>query len=47
MNQDQQTQNSYKENEELKQWANSYFNVPDSPIIDPNPSASVPDGFEE
>ena len=39
--------NSYQENEELNQWANTYFEVPDIPIVDPTPSASVPDGFEE
>ena len=32
---------SYKENEEINQWANSYFEVPDSPIDDPTPSASI------
>ena len=39
--------NSYRENEELNQWANSYFEVPNSPIADPTPSASISDGFEE
>ena len=39
--------NSYRENEELNHWANSYFEVPNSPITDPTPSASIPDGFEE
>ena len=37
--------NSYREN--VNQWANTYFEVPDSPIADPTPSASIPDGFEE
>ena len=39
--------NSYRENDQLNQWANSYFEVPDSSIANPTPSASIPDGFEE
>ena len=39
--------NSYRENEELNQWATAYFEVPNSPIVDPTPSVSIPDGFEE
>ena len=31
----------------MNQWANSYFEVSDSPIADPTPLASIPDGFEE
>ena len=38
---------SYKENEEINQWANSYFNVPNNPITDLTPSVGVPNRFEE
>ena len=34
-------------NEEINQWANSYFDVLDTPISDSTPSASILDGFEE
>jgi len=39
--------NSYTENEEINLWANSYFHVPGTPNDDPNPTESIPDGFEE
>src|SRR5581483_8045317 len=38
---------SHQENEEVNKWAESFFEVPDSPIADPPPSASIPDDFED
>ena len=35
------------QHEEINQRANSYFEVPDTPIANPTPSESTPDGFEE
>ncbi|KAJ9547066.1 hypothetical protein OSB04_019609 [Centaurea solstitialis] len=34
------------DNEEINQWADSFFQVPDFPIVDPTPQ-NLPDGFEE
>ncbi|KAJ9546608.1 hypothetical protein OSB04_019151 [Centaurea solstitialis] len=34
------------ENSEINQWADSFFQVPEPPIIDPTPQ-DLPDGFEE
>ncbi|KAJ9535942.1 hypothetical protein OSB04_un000896 [Centaurea solstitialis] len=34
------------ENSEINQWADSFFQVPETPIIDPTPQ-DLPDGFEE
>ncbi|KAJ9552544.1 LOW QUALITY PROTEIN: hypothetical protein OSB04_016589 [Centaurea solstitialis] len=34
------------ENSEINQWADSFFLVPETPIIDPTPQ-DIPDGFEE
>ncbi|KAJ9544484.1 hypothetical protein OSB04_024191 [Centaurea solstitialis] len=34
------------ENSEINQWADSFFQVPDTPIADPSPQ-DLPDGFEE
>ena len=39
--------NSYTENEKINQWANSYFNVPDTPIANSTSSERIPDDFEE
>ena len=38
--------NSFQENEELNQWADSYFSIPEPPIADPSPSAET-QGEEE
>ncbi|KAJ9544847.1 hypothetical protein OSB04_024554 [Centaurea solstitialis] len=34
------------ENSEINQWADSFFQVPEPPIVDPTPQ-NLPDGFEE
>ncbi|KAJ9536517.1 hypothetical protein OSB04_un000311 [Centaurea solstitialis] len=34
------------DNSEINQWADSFFQVPDTPIADPSPQ-DLPDGFEE
>ncbi|KAJ9566501.1 hypothetical protein OSB04_002467 [Centaurea solstitialis] len=34
------------DNEEINQWADSFFQVPDSSIVDPNPQ-NLPNGFKE
>ncbi|KAJ9565707.1 hypothetical protein OSB04_001673 [Centaurea solstitialis] len=34
------------DNSEINQWADSFFHVPDIPIVDPSPQ-DLPDGFEE
>ncbi|KAJ9556290.1 hypothetical protein OSB04_010904 [Centaurea solstitialis] len=34
------------DNSEINQWADSFFQVPDVPIVDPSPQ-DLPDGFEE
>ncbi|KAJ9561779.1 hypothetical protein OSB04_006939 [Centaurea solstitialis] len=36
----------FQDNEEINQWADSFFQVPDIPIVDPTPQIP-PDGFEE
>ena len=38
--------NSYKENEQIKQWANSYFDVPETTIADLTHLTRIPYGFE-
>ncbi|KAJ9535657.1 hypothetical protein OSB04_un001191 [Centaurea solstitialis] len=34
------------ENSEINQWADSFFQIPEPPIVDPTPQ-NLPDGFEE
>ncbi|KAJ9556367.1 hypothetical protein OSB04_010981 [Centaurea solstitialis] len=34
------------ENSEINQWADSFFQIPETPIVDPTPQ-NLPDGFEE
>jgi len=47
MNQDQLTEIPIRKMQKINQRANSYFVVLDTPIVDPTPSESNPDGFDE